>query len=147
MTTETIAIASDHAGVSLKTSLIAVLEAKGYKAIDLGTNNDASVDYPDFANALAASMKEGKATRGVLICGSGVGISIAANRHPFIRAALCHNAEIATLAREHNDANVLVLGARMVDDTTAKSALTAFLDTKFAGGRHEGRVKKLSEKI
>lgn len=138
-----IAIASDHTGFALKSVLITELETLGFAVLDLGAHGTDSVDYPDFGHALARAIGEGKAARGVLICGSGIGISIAANRHKHIRAALCHNVETAKLSREHNDANVLALGARIVDEPTAKAMLNAFLSTGFAGGRHEGRVKKL----
>jgi ribose 5-phosphate isomerase B len=141
---ETIAIASDHAGFTLKETLKSQLNALGFVPLDLGAHSEESVDYPDFGNAMAEAIKAGKATRGVLICGSGIGISIAANRHKHIRAALCHSEETARLSREHNDANVLALGARIVDETTAKAALNAFLTTAFAGGRHAKRVEKLS---
>lgn len=139
-----IAIASDHAGVSLKEVLKRELEHLGYVPEDLGTDTLDSVDYPDFANKLAAFIKQGKAGKGVLVCGTGIGISIAANRHKEIRAALCHNALTAKLAREHNDANVLALGARVVDEETAKECLKIFLTTEFEGGRHQKRVDKLS---
>jgi ribose 5-phosphate isomerase B len=138
-----VAIASDHAGFALKEKLKAQLAQAGLTPLDLGAYNEESVDYPDFGKALADAIKTEKATRGVLICGSGIGISIAANRHKHIRAALCHSEETARLSREHNNANVLVLGARIVDDATAKAALHAFLNTPFAGGRHAGRVEKL----
>lgn len=143
--TETIAIASDHAGFALKGVLKLELEAMGYAPLDLGTDDTASVDYPDYADKLAQAIKAGKATRGILVCGTGIGISIAANRHREIRAALCHDATTARLSREHNDANVLVLGGRIVGEEVAKECLTAFLATPFAGGRHEGRVAKLSK--
>lgn len=139
-----IALGSDHAGFTLKETLKMQLTASGFGLLDLGAYSEESVDYPDFGNAMAEAIKAGKATRGVLICGSGIGISIAANRHKNIRAALCHSQETARLSREHNDANVLVLGARVVDETTAKAALNTFLTTPFAGGRHAGRVNKLS---
>lgn len=141
---ETIAIASDHAGFNLKETLKTYLTESAFVPLDLGAYSEESVDYPDFGNAMAEAIKAGKATRGVLICGSGIGISIAANRHKHIRAALCHSEETARLSREHNDANVLVLGARIVDIPTATAALNAFLTTQFAGGRHAGRVSKLS---
>ena len=139
-----IALASDHAGFALKELLKKHLKTLGYEPLDLGTHNEDSVDYPDFGNAMAAAIKAGKAERGILVCGSGIGISIAANRHPHIRAALCHNEETAKLSREHNDANVLALGARIVSEETAKTMLKTFLTTQFAGGRHAGRVAKLS---
>lgn len=143
--TETIAIASDHAGFALKSVLKHELEALGYAPLDLGTNDTASVDYPDYADKLAQAIKAGKAVRGVLVCGTGIGISIAANRHQEIRAALCQDVTTARLSREHNDANVLVLGGRIVGEEVAKECLKAFLETAFAGGRHEGRVAKLSK--
>lgn len=141
---ETIAIASDHAGVELKATLKAQLETLGFVPLDLGTDSTASVDYPDYAHALADVIKAGKVTRGILICGSGIGISIAANRHPHIRAALCYTPTSAQLARQHNDANVLVLGARAVTPEIAKECLSLFLSTPFEGGRHQLRVEKLN---
>ncbi|NDF11506.1 MAG: ribose 5-phosphate isomerase B [Proteobacteria bacterium] len=141
---ETVAIASDHAGVELKEALKGELKLLGLTPLDLGTTGPTSVDYPDFANALAEALKNGKAARGVLICGSGIGISIAANRHKHIRAALCHNEEVAVLSRQHNDANVLALGARVVSDAQAKKILRAFFTTDFEGGRHARRVEKMS---
>jgi len=140
---ETIAIASDHAGFALKEILKAELAQLGYQALDLGPDNEASVDYPDFANALASALDQGRAKRGVLVCGSGIGISIAANRHRHIRAALVHDALGARLSREHNDANVLALGARLTGVDVAKDCLKVFLTTDFAGGRHQNRVSKL----
>ena len=145
MSGKPIAIASDHAGYDLKAALAEELVAMGYEIVDLGTDGPDSVDYPDFAKVLIRTIIEGRAERGVLICGTGVGISIAANRHPGIRAALCHNETTARLAREHNDANVLALGARIVGVDVAKNCLKAFLTTEFAGGRHAGRVAKLAE--
>lgn len=139
-----IAIASDHAGVELKASLKKALREMGLKTIDLGTKKGNSVDYPDYANAIAKTLAEGKATRGVAICGSGIGISIAANRHKHLRAALCFNGTMATLARKHNDANVLALGARIVGEEIAKDCLVQFINTEFEGGRHTRRVKKMS---
>lgn len=140
---ETIAIASDHAGVALKSELTDELSRLGLSALDLGTNSEDSVDYPDMANALAAALKDGRATRGVLICGSGLGISMAANRHAHIRAAPCHDSLSARLARQHNDANVLALGARLIGIETAKDCLRTFIETEFEGGRHQRRVAKL----
>jgi ribose 5-phosphate isomerase B len=144
MTEKRVAIASDHAGVALKEVLKKEIEQLGYVPEDLGTNTLDSVDYPDFADKLAESIKQGKAEKGVLICGTGIGISIAANRHKEIRAALCHNELTAKLSREHNDANVLALGARVVDEATAKTCVKTFLTTAFEGGRHQKRVEKLS---
>ena len=143
MAREKIAIAADHAGVSLKDVLKDELAELGYEALDLGTNGPESVDYPDIANTLTAAMAEGKAARGVLVCGSGIGVSIAANRHPGIRAALCHDAVTARLARQHNDANVLVLGARTTGEEVAKDCVKVFMSTEFEGGRHARRVAKL----
>jgi len=116
----------------------------GYSVLDLGADSLDSVDYPDFGYALAGAMKEGKAKRGVLICGSGIGISIAANRHPEIRAALVHDALGARMSRLHNDANVICFGGRMIGPDTARDCLNVFLNTEFEGGRHKRRVDKLS---
>jgi ribose 5-phosphate isomerase B len=140
---ETIVLASDHAGIELKAALKADLVERGFEPLDLGAHDTASVDYPDMADAVAAAMRAGKASRGVLICGTGIGIGIAANRHRHLRAALCHDGTTARLARQHNDANVLVLGARTTGIETARDCLTAFLATSFAGGRHARRVDKL----
>ncbi|HYH38504.1 MAG TPA: ribose 5-phosphate isomerase B [Azospirillum sp.] len=144
MTVKTVAMACDHAGTQMKAELKDALAKRGLEVLDLGTNGPESVDYPDFADALAAAIRDGRAQRGVLICGTGIGISIAANRHRHIRAALCSDPTSARLAREHNDANVLALGARVVGIEIAKDCLTAFLDTPFEGGeRHSRRVGKL----
>lgn len=143
-THEKIAIASDHAGVDLKALVAKTLRDWGYDVVDLGTNSTDSVDYPDYAAAMAQELKTGDAKRGVLICGTGIGISIAANRFSHVRAALCHNETTARLAREHNDANVLAMGARIISEDTAIACLKAFLETKFAGGRHKRRVDKMS---
>lgn len=140
---EAIAIAGDHAGFALKDVLKAELERLGFAALDLGPHSEASVDYPDFANALAQALADGRAKRGVLICGSGIGISIAANRHKHIRAALVHDGLGARLCRQHNDANVLCLGARLIGVDVAKDCLKVFLTTDFEGGRHQNRVAKL----
>ena len=139
-----IAIASDHAGVELKAQLKDHLTSLGHDVIDLGPEGTASVDYPDYADKLAATLKANHAEQGVLICGSGIGISIAANRHRHIRAALCHDGLSAKLSRQHNDANVLVLGARLIGNDTAKDCATAFFSTAFEGGRHQNRVNKLA---
>jgi ribose 5-phosphate isomerase B len=143
MTDTPLLIASDHAGVTLKSELLAELRALGYAPIDLGTHSTESVDYPDYAAALAKGIKEGKAERGVLICGSGIGMSIAANRHAHIRAALCQSGLEARLSRKHNDANVLCLGARIIGSERAKDTLREFLKTEFEGGRHKTRLHKL----
>ncbi len=138
-----IALASDHAGYELKTALAGELEAAGHAVLDLGTDGPDSVDYPDFGHALAAAIRDGRASRGIAVCGTGIGISIALNRHSGVRAALCHDMTSARLAREHNDANVLALGARLIGSEAAKDCLKVFLDTEFAEGRHVGRVAKL----
>lgn len=144
MSEHTIAVASDHAGVELKGVVKTELEAMGHTVIDLGTDGPESVDYPDYANALAAALGEGRAGRGVLICGTGIGISIAANRHRHIRAALCHDGSSARLARAHNDANVLALGARVIGTDAARECIHAFFTTSFEAGRHARRVGKLN---
>ncbi|WP_439814384.1 ribose 5-phosphate isomerase B [Zavarzinia sp. CC-PAN008] len=141
---ETIALASDHAGVALKDALRQDLEARGFSVLDLGTNSAESVDYPDFAHALAAAIGDGRVARGIAICGTGIGMSIAANRHDGVRAALVHDRATAELCRQHNDANVLVLGARNTEEAMARACLDAFLETPFEGGRHARRVAKLS---
>jgi ribose 5-phosphate isomerase B len=137
-----IAIASDHAGFELKQAVIKHLGAGA--VLDLGTNSLDSVDYPDFGKAVGEAIESGKADQGIVICGSGIGISIAANRNKAVRAALCMNTEMAKLARQHNDANVLALGARLVDVAAALDMVNVFLKTEFEGGRHQGRVDKLT---
>ena len=139
-----IAIACDHAGLALKADLADALREAGHAVLDLGTDGPASVDYPDFAHAMAAALADGRAARGILICGTGIGISIAANRHAHVRAALCHDVTTARLCREHNDANVLVLGARTTGIEIARDCLRAFLGTEFAGGRHQRRIDKMT---
>jgi len=118
-------------------------ENLGFEVLDLGTNSTDSVDYPDYGHKLAETVASGKAKVGVAICGSGIGISIAANRNPKIRAALCQNTECAKLARQHNNANVLALGARMISEDEARECLKTFLNTEFEGGRHQNRIDKL----
>jgi ribose 5-phosphate isomerase B len=142
-----IAIACDHAGLALKRALVAALEAAGHGVLDLGTDGPESVDYPDFADALAAAVADGRAARGVLVCGTGIGIAIAANRHPHIRCGVVHDVTSARLTRLHNDANVIALGARLVGEAVAIDCLKTFLDTQFEGGRHARRVAKLSGKV
>lgn len=141
----TIAVASDHAGFDLKELLKRDLQQAGHDVLDLGTNSTESVDYPDFGNAMAEAIGSGKVGRGVLVCGTGIGISIAANRHPKVRAALVHDVTSARLSREHNDANVVAFGARLIGTEAAREALKIFLATPFEGGRHAGRVAKLSK--
>lgn len=138
-----IAIASDHAAFALKAVLADWLRAQGHAVDDLGTDGEASVDYPDFGCKLAAHVAAGKAERGVALCGTGIGISIAVNRHPDIRCALVSEPLSAALAREHNDANVIAMGARIIGIEMAKACVTAFLTTPFGGERHARRVGKL----
>lgn len=138
-----IAIASDHAAVALKDALAAWLRDAGHDVADLGTDGDASVDYPDYGYALAEAVAEGRADRGVALCGSGIGISIAANRHREARCALVAEPLSAELARTHNDANIIAMGARLIGEEMAKACLAAFLDADFLGGRHQHRVDKL----
>ncbi len=140
---KTVAIGNDHAGVALKTALLAEITALGFTPLNLGTDNSDSVDYPDYGDAVARAVLDGKASYGIAICGSGIGISIAANRHPGIRAALVSSAESAALARQHNNANVLCLGARLIDAEEAQACVKQFLTTDFEGGRHQRRVEKL----
>ena len=139
-----IALGADHAGVALKAALKAWLEAAGHPTLDMGTHGTESVDYPDFAAATCAAVLDGRARFGVLVCGTGIGISMAANRHPGIRCALVHDVTGARLTRLHNDANVIALGARMIGAEVAQDAISAFLATPFEGGRHERRVRKLT---
>lgn len=139
---EKIAIASDHAGYDLKVQLKPELEKLGFEVLDLGTDGPASVDYPDFALKMAEVLQTGTVTRGVLVCGSGIGISMAANRHKHVRAALCHDHLTAKLSRQHNNANVLCLGGRTTGPDVAKDCLRVFLETEFEGGRHQNRVAK-----
>ncbi|MBX6375719.1 MAG: ribose 5-phosphate isomerase B [Acetobacteraceae bacterium] len=139
-----IALGADHAGVGLKATLREALRAAGHPVLDLGTEGEASVDYPDFARAVCAAVTEGRARFGVLVCGTGIGISIAANRDPAIRCALVHDATAARLTRAHNDANVIAFGARLIGTEVALDALRVFLSTPYEGGRHNRRVAKLS---
>ena len=140
----TIALASDHAGYLLKDALVDWLREAGHDVLDLGTNGPESVDYPRFGSLIAETIAIGTAERGIAVCGSGIGISIAINRNPACRCALVNEPVSAALAREHNDANVLALGARLTGIDLAKACVTAFLDTPFAGGRHSSRVDLLS---
>ncbi|WP_070157638.1 ribose 5-phosphate isomerase B [Sphingobium phenoxybenzoativorans] len=140
-----IAIASDHAAIELKALLTGWLREEGHEVDDLGPATDARVDYPDFGYKLAQAVASGAAERGIALCGSGIGISIAVNRNPACRAALVSEPLSAALAREHNNANVIAMGARLTGPDMAKACVSAFLTTDFAGGRHEGRVDKLSQ--
>ncbi len=139
-----IAIGNDHAGVMYKEKIKAMLIAAGHEVYDAGTNNEESVDYPDFAHPVANKVAEGDAAYGILICGSGNGVAITANKHQEIRAALCWKVELAKLARAHNNANIICIPARFVSLSLAKNMVNSFLTEKFEGGRHLKRVKKMS---
>ena len=139
-----VAIANDHAGVALKALLLPEVAACGFTALDLGTATTDSVDYPDYGYLVADAVTAGRAQFGIAICGSGIGISIAANRKAGARAALCQTGLAAELSRQHNDANILALGARLIGEAEAKECVRRFLTTKFEGGRHGIRVKKLA---
>ncbi len=141
--TERIPIASDHAGFELKEHLSKALREMGYDVDDIGTHSPASTDYPDYAHPLAEKVERGEVARGVLLCGTGLGMSYAANRHPGVRAAVAWSPEIAELARKHNDANVLVLPARFVSEEDGVRILKTWLETPFEGGRHQKRVDKI----
>lgn len=138
-----VAIGSDHAGFELKEKLIAYLIKDGYLVIDKGCFSSERVDYPDYGHSVATCIVKKEADFGILMCGSGNGISIAANKHKGVRAALCWNSEIAALARQHNDANILVLPARFISEEEARSCMSVFLNEKFEGGRHKERVFKI----
>ena len=139
-----IALSADHAGYDLKDILVAWLKESGHDVLDLGTNGPESVDYPDFGARLGRAVVSGDAERGIAICGSGIGIAIAANRNPGCRCAQVNEALSASLARTHNDANAIALGARLIGVDMAKACVTAFLSTEFEGGRHQRRVDMLS---
>ncbi|MDI6826694.1 MAG: ribose 5-phosphate isomerase B [Candidatus Aenigmarchaeota archaeon] len=140
-----IALASDHAGFELKEKIKKFLEELGYEYKDFGTHSNESVDYPDYALKVAESVAKKEFERGILICGSGIGMCMAANKVPGIRAALCHSTEMARLSREHNDANVLTMGARLTNEKTAKDVVRVWLTTEFAGERHLKRVNKMKD--
>lgn len=142
-----IAIASDHAALALKSALAEYLRAAGHDVDDLGPHDEASVDYPDYGYRLGNAIADGSAERGVALCGSGIGISIAVNRNPAARAALVSEPLSARLSREHNDANVIAIGARLIGIEMAKACIDAFLSTEFGGDRHQRRVDKLSNPI
>lgn len=139
-----IAIASDHAALALKSALLEYMRSIGHDVADLGPHDEASVDYPDYGHKLARAIADGSAERGVALCGSGIGISIAVNRNPAARAALVSEPLSARLSREHNDANVIAMGARLIGIEMAKACIDAFLSTEFGGDRHQRRVDKLS---
>ena len=140
---ERIPIAADHAGFEMKEKLVALLRDLGYEPEDLGATSPSASDYPDFAHPLANAVSKGDAKRGVLLCGSGIGMDIVANRYPHVRAALAWNPEIASLSRKHNDANVLVLPSRFMSEADAEQSLRTWLETPFEGGRHGRRVDKI----
>lgn len=140
-----IAIGCDHAAFQLKEKLKPYLESKGFKIKDFGCYSEERADYPDFAHPVANAVEKGEFDFGLLMCGSGNGINMAANKHKGIRSALCWNAEIAELARQHNDANILTLPARYISEDEAKKCIDVFYSTGFEGGRHSDRVKKISE--
>jgi len=139
-----IALAADHAGFEMKRELSAALEEAGHEVLDLGTHSTAPVDYPDSAEAVASAIRDGRADRGVIVCGSGAGVSIAANKFPGVRAAVCHDSYTARQAVEHDDLNVLCLGARVIGPSLARDLVTAFLGAAFSGeARHRRRVDKI----
>jgi ribose 5-phosphate isomerase B len=142
-----IAIGADHGGEALKQSLVQMLTGAGYPVTDFGTHGTASVDYPDFAHEVCAAVEAGRARFGVLVCGSGIGMAIAANRHGGIRAAVLHHSTDARLTRAHNDANVACFGQRLTGPELAEDALKVFLATEYEGGRHDRRLAKLSPKV
>jgi len=139
-----IVIASDHAGYQGKEAIKHQLEQQGISVVDLGTNAETSVDYPDYAERVAEAIAKGEAERGILVCGSGIGMSIAANKIPGIRAALAWNEETARLSRQHNDANVVAIGARTTEPRVIEQIVNTFLNTEFEGGRHAQRVEKIA---
>ncbi|MHB8059155.1 MAG: ribose 5-phosphate isomerase B [Desulfuromonadaceae bacterium] len=139
-----IIIGSDHGGLALKTALDSYLKRRGYEVADAGTNGDASVDYPDFGQKVAETVIAGEAELGILICGTGIGMSITANKIPGIRAALVTDVFMARMAKEHNNANILVLGGRVLDEQKACDLVGAWLDATFEGGRHQGRLDKIT---
>ena len=143
MINKVLAFGCDHAGLELKLALIEVAQSFEYRTIDCGTHTTESVDYPDFANKVVEAIKSEQAALGVLICGTGIGMGMAANRYPGIRAAVCHTELEARLAREHNDANILCVGGRILGIEQARSCLVAFLSSHFTNGRHTSRVEKM----
>ena len=140
-----VAVASDHGGYKLKEKVKEYLESRDIDVIDLGTNSEESVDYPEYGRACAKAVAGGEADRGIVCCGTGIGISIAANKVKGIRCGLCTNVEMAKLTRQHNDANMLAMGGRIIDDETAMAITDAFIDTEFEGGRHQRRIDKIEE--
>jgi ribose 5-phosphate isomerase B len=141
-----IPIGSDHAGFELKSKLIEYLTEKGYEIKDFGCNSTESIDYPDYGHPVAEFVENNKGNKGIVICGSGNGINMTVNKHQGVRSALCWNNEIAKLARLHNDANMIALPARFIDETLAKQMVDTFFNTNFEGGRHQRRVEKIPYK-
>lgn len=141
---EIIAIGGDHAGFEYKKKLVKVLTAAGYQVRDFGPGSDASVDYPDYVHPLCKAVEAGELERGIVICGSGNGVAMTANKHQSVRAALCWTEELAALSRQHNNANLLALPARFIPFDQAERIVKVFLDTAFEGGRHEARVRKIA---
>lgn len=139
-----IAFGCDHAGVELREAVVAAVQALGHEVVDFGTHSRESVDYPDFAERVATAVRAGECQFGIVVCGTGVGISISANKVAGIRAALCGNEYMARMSRLHNNANVLALGARVTGPGLAQDIVTAFLETEFEGGRHQRRIEKIS---
>jgi len=139
-----LAIGCDHGGIDLKEPIIAVLGEHGVEVVDKGCHSRESVNYPDFAEAVCRAVLGGEAERGILVCGTGIGMSMAANRHPGIRAALCHDEFTARMSREHNDANILCLGARVIGAGVARAIVETWISTEFAGGRHLTRIEMFS---
>ncbi len=142
-----IVLTADHAGIDLKDELAAWLSELGHEVLDLGTNNHESVDYPRYGVMLAEALADGRAERGITVCGSGIGVAIAANRNPACRCAQVAEPLSATLARKHNDANAIAIGARLIGPEMAKACVAAFLGTDFEGGRHQRRVDQLSRQL
>lgn len=142
---EIIPIASDHAGYELKNIVVKYLQSKDFEVKDFGTFSSESVDYPDFAHQVGSAINRGEYTRGIVICGSGNGVQMTVNKYPNVRCALCWNEEIASLARQHNDANIISLPARFIDENTALRLVDIFLNTPFEGGRHQRRVEKINK--
>ncbi len=138
-----IAIGADHAGFDYKTKISEMLKQKGFEIVDIGPYNNESVDYPDFAHPVAASVEKGEADFGILVCGSGNGMAMSANKHQGVRAAVCWNTELGALARQHNDANVLCLPGRFISNLEAANIVNAFFEADFEGGRHQRRVDKI----
>lgn len=144
---EIIPIACDHAGFELKNKVIDFLISKGFEVKDFGTYSADSVDYPDFAHKVGSAVNSGAYQRGIVICGSGNGVQMTVNKYPNVRCALCWNEEIASLARQHNDANIISLPARFIDETTALRIVDIYLNTAFEGGRHQRRVEKINKLV